>query len=81
MAKRAKSESIELFYWKECPGRGEFIRMILEDAGIDYVDVCREKGSDAMDKLLKNAIDDELPLAPPLAPPFIRDGEITIAQV
>ena len=33
-----------LYYWPEIQGRGEFIRLALEEAGADYVDVAREKG-------------------------------------
>ncbi len=31
----------ELFYWPGLQGRGEFVRLALEEAGADYVDVCR----------------------------------------
>ncbi len=30
-----------LYYWPMLPGRGEFIRLIFEDAGADYIDVGR----------------------------------------
>lgn len=33
-----------LYYWPEIQGRGEFIRLALEDAGADYVDVLRGPG-------------------------------------
>src|SRR5262249_26332910 len=33
-----------LYYWPEIQGRGEFIRLALEDAGADYVDVARQPG-------------------------------------
>ena len=33
-----------LFYWPEIQGRGEFVRLALEDAGADYVDVARKSG-------------------------------------
>src|ERR1700758_4808298 len=32
----------EFFYWPEIQGRGEFVRLALEDAGADYIDVARE---------------------------------------
>ena len=32
----------ELFYWPGIQGRGEFVRLALEDAGAAYVDVARE---------------------------------------
>ena len=31
----------ELYYWPSIQGRGEFIRLALEDAGASYVDVAR----------------------------------------
>ena len=33
--------TLRLFYWPFIPGRGEFVRLLLEDAGVDYVDVGR----------------------------------------
>jgi len=35
----------ELYYWPEIQGRGEFIRLALEDAGADYVDVARSRSA------------------------------------
>jgi len=75
------SKPIELYYWPEIPGRGEFVRLALEDAGVPYVDVVRgdEKngqGIPAMMKLMKGEGTD----TPPLAPPFIRDGDRVIGQ-
>src|SRR5262245_3553457 len=34
----------ELYYWPEIQGRGEYIRLALEEGGADYVDVGRERG-------------------------------------
>ena len=31
----------ELYYWPAIQGRGEFVRLALEEAGADYVDVAR----------------------------------------
>ena len=36
----------ELYYWPEIQGRGEFIRLALEEAGADYVDVARRRGGE-----------------------------------
>src|SRR5271165_3574253 len=67
----------ELYYWPEIQGRGEFIRLALEEAGADYVDVARRKrGVDAMMKLMR----DERAGRPPFAPPFLKAGKIVIAQ-
>ena len=32
----------ELYYWPGIQGRGEFIRLALEQAGLSYIDVARE---------------------------------------
>lgn len=68
----------ELFYWPGIQGRGEFVRLALEDAGADYVDVARtEKGMARMMTILEG----ETSSRPPFAPPFLRHGRRTIAQV
>jgi glutathione S-transferase len=67
----------ELYYWPSIQGRGEFIRLALEDAGADYVDVARRpKGMDAMLRLVKSGA----LRTPPFAPPFLRAGELVLAQ-
>ncbi len=71
----------ELYYWSEIPGRGEFVRLALEEAGADYVDVARlpeEKGGGvaALERFLK----DEKLAVPPFAPPFLKVGALVIAQ-
>jgi glutathione S-transferase len=67
----------ELYYWPTIQGRGEFIRLALEEAGANYVDVARGKrGVDAMMKLMR----DERAKRPPFAPPFLKAGKIVIAQ-
>jgi glutathione S-transferase len=68
----------ELYYWPTIQGRGEFVRLALEEAGADYVDVARrgKAGMAAMQKLLEGAR-----LAhPPYAPPFLKAGKDIIAQ-
>jgi len=63
----------ELYYWPGIQGRGEFIRLALEDAGADYVDVARRpKGMQAMQVQMKrNRI---------FACPFLRAGSVVVAQ-
>jgi glutathione S-transferase len=67
--------SYELFYWPTIQGRGEFVRLALEEAGADYVDVAREPGG--MQHMLA-ALDVED--RPPFAPPFLKAGDLTIGQ-
>jgi glutathione S-transferase len=67
----------ELYYWPEIQGRGEFVRLALEEAGADYVDVARGKGgSGAMFKLMEG----ERVKSPPFAPPFLKAGKLVIGQ-
>ena len=68
----------ELYYWPSIQGRGEFIRLALEEAGADYVDVARKgkRGMAAMMKLLQGPRVKH----PPYAPPFLKAGKFLVAQ-
>lgn len=66
----------QLYYWSGIQGRGEFVRLALEDAGADYVDVARERGDDAIVPFLRG----EQAGALPFAPPFLKAGRMVIAQ-
>jgi glutathione S-transferase len=67
----------ELYYWPGLQGRGEFVRLVLEDAGAAYVDVAREPGGmKRMMAALANGLDG----VRPFAPPFLRAGKVVIAQ-
>jgi glutathione S-transferase len=68
----------ELYYWPSIQGRGEFVRLALEEAGADYVDVARraKSGMAAMMKLLES----KSLVRPPYAPPFLKAGKDIIAQ-
>lgn len=85
-----------LYYWPSIQGRGEFVRLVLEDAGVAYTDVAREadtlrEGAQQVASLLGRT--DLLPpdpvppvLAPPrvsppvLAPPVLQHGTLYISQ-
>jgi glutathione S-transferase len=67
----------ELYYWPMIQGRGEFVRLALEEAGADYVDVARGKGG--MDKLQKLMARRKSPHTP-FAPPFLKAGTLLIGQ-
>ncbi len=67
----------ELYYWPTIQGRGEFVRLALEEAGAEYVDVARRRDGMAAMQLLMAGADAE---HPPFAPPFLRDGDVMIAQ-
>jgi hypothetical protein len=43
----------QLYYWPGIQGRGEFVRLALEDAGADYLEVARRpRGMAAMSRYL-----------------------------
>jgi glutathione S-transferase len=66
----------QLYYWPSIQGRGEFVRLALEDAGTDYSDVARSpNGMRAMARVMKRGS-----LTPPFAPPFLRAGRLLIGQ-
>jgi glutathione S-transferase len=67
----------ELYYWPEIQGRGEFVRLALEEGGADYVDVARGgRGVDAMMRMM----DGGGVKRPPYAPPFLKAGKLVVAQ-
>lgn len=71
----------ELYYWPGLQGRGEFIRLALEDAGAPYIDVARSHehgGIEAMQRVLKG---EGVTGVPPLAPPFLRYEGGFLSQV
>lgn len=70
----------QLYYWPGIQGRGEFVRLALEEAGADYVDVARGEGKGmGMNSMLAAMADEKNP-TPPFAPPFLKAGKLTIAQ-
>jgi glutathione S-transferase len=70
----------QLYYTPSNPGRGEFIRLPLEEAGAEYVDMARGsgrgQGPDAVQRFLKN----QSLRHPPFAQPFLKAGRTVIAQ-
>ena len=74
--------SYELYYWTGLQGRGEFVRLALEEAGAAYIDVAREAedkglGTAAMLRLLESEREPHIPFAPP----FLKDGDLIISHV
>lgn len=68
-----------LHYWPGIQGRGEFVRLALEDAGADYVDVARlAPGQGGGTAALAAFLQDAMPL--PFAPPVLVADEIIVAQ-
>ena len=71
----------ELYYWPTIQGRGEFIRLVLEEAGADYRDIARlpERKGQGMPAMLACLDGDNTPQAA-YAPPVLRDGDLLIGQ-
>jgi glutathione S-transferase len=70
----------ELYYWPSVQGRGELIRLALEDGGASYVDAAREPGGiGVMLRYMRGEL--RVGQCPaPFAPPFLRDGKLLITQ-
>jgi glutathione S-transferase len=71
----------ELYYWPTIQGRGEFVRLALEEAGARYSDVAREPGRGAGVGALMRFLNDRSIQRPPFAPPFLKAGRLVIGQV
>ena len=72
----------ELYYWDGLQGRGEFVRLALEEAGADYVDVARDAetrghGTGGMMALMASKTEPHVPFAPP----FLEDGDLIVPHV
>lgn len=67
----------QLYYWTGIQGRGEFVRLALEDVGASYEDVARVEGDGAIARFLDGSHEGALPFAPP----FLKAGRRVIAQV
>jgi len=71
----------ELYYWPGIQGRGEFVRLALEEAAADYVDVARMPERDGMGvPALMQLLADKATGRPPFAPPILKIGKQVIAQ-
>jgi glutathione S-transferase len=70
----------ELYYWPTIQGRGEFVRLALEEAGADYVDVARKPGKGGGVPAMMTFLDGRRVKHPPFAPPFLKSGELIIGQ-
>lgn len=71
-----------LYYWPGIQGRGEFVRLALEEAGAAYVDVARGREEDGQGvRALMALLKDRDGAPAPFAPPVLKDGEIVIPHV
>ena len=69
----------ELYYWPDIQGRGEFIRLALEEAAADYVDVARRRGKRGV-AAMRKLLDGKGIARAPYAPPFLKAGKLVVAQ-
>lgn len=71
----------ELYYWDGIQGRGEFVRLALEEAGADYIDITRQsgrgRGTGAMLAIMQSDSEAHIPFAPP----FLKEGDLIIPHV
>jgi glutathione S-transferase len=70
----------ELYYWPTIQGRGEFVRLALEEAGAEYVDVARGSGKGAGVPAMMRLLEGRNLERPPFAPPFLKAGRLLIGQ-
>src|SRR5947209_1938515 len=71
----------ELYYWPGLQGRGEFVRLAFEEAGVPYRDVALEpekRGGGA--RAVMRLIDARGEKRPPFAPPYLKVGARLIGQ-
>ena len=70
----------ELYYWPTIQGRGEFVRLALEELAQSYVDVARRPGRGGGVPAMMTLLDGTRVRHPPFAPPFLKSGERIIGQ-
>ena len=84
-----KKPEFALHYWPTIEGRGEFVRLALECANADYIDVARgvEPGDPGFDTAAKKGMANMLQAMqapdlqhPPFAPPFLVHGKVVVGQ-
>jgi len=70
----------KLYYWPSIQCRGEYVRLALEEAGAEYIDVARRSGRGMGIKAMQKFLDDEKLAETPYAPPFLKAGKLVIGQ-
>lgn len=75
-------ETYDLYYWPGLPGRGEFIRLVFEEAGVPYRDMGRlpEEQGGGMNSIMQfyKGNNEGHPV---FAPPVVTVGELVVAQM
>jgi glutathione S-transferase len=70
----------QLYYWPTIQGRGEFVRLALEESGAKYLDVARKPGKSGGMPAMMALLDGKRIAHPPFAPPFLKAGKLIIGQ-
>ena len=70
----------ELYYWPTIQGRGEFVRLALEEGGAKYIDVARRAESSGMGMPAMLRLMHGNGPHVPFAPPFLKAGDLIIGQ-
>ncbi len=73
--------AFKLYYWDGLQGRGEFVRLVLEDVGAAYEDIARSEADDAGAMAVMRLLDSDAAHVPPFAPPVLQDGDLVISHV
>src|SRR3546814_9913569 len=69
-----------LYYWPGIQGRGELVRLALEEAGVAYVDVGMDEAEGGLEAV-QALLDAPGAVHPPFAPPVLVNGKLVLAQV
>jgi glutathione S-transferase len=71
----------ELYYWPHIQGRGEYVRLALEEGAADYVDVARLPESEGGGRpAVARVLQDTANRHPPFAPPLLKAGRLIISH-
>lgn len=65
----------QLYYWPTIQGRGEFVRLALEEASAEYDDLARDDEAPMIRLMEKGPAKHR-----PFAPPFLKAGRLLIGQ-
>ncbi|MEK1897944.1 MAG: glutathione S-transferase, partial [Rhizobium sp.] len=71
----------ELYYWDGIQGRGEFVRLALEEAGADYIDITRQSGRGRGTGAMLSIMQSDSEAHIPFAPPFLKEGDLIVPHV
>lgn len=79
-AKTSKDVPYDLLYWPGIPGRGEHVRLLLEEAGASYTDTAATGDMKSLTAHISGKATGDALNPPQLAPPILKHGDIIISQ-